>query len=297
MKKSLISIMALICAIASLVMSCLAFVSARQEPVDYSSQLSQLEQKNQQLQTQIDALHALLETQPESAGGLYSWKLDVTAWDDGTGADIALTAVPDMYQEELSARFVVQLEGQEIIHTPCVWNGESFTATASLSAADGYGYCLLMDLPDGTQLSYTLTTPNDPVQDIPVYLASSLSSYCNLIVDAWEETEEAIVLNTAYAQVQLPRISAQGSSEIESACLVLTHNGAQIHTVPITLLPGEALDGYELTLSNIQLPLPETAEDDLLELRLEVTLSTGQQLLASGISWFRTGEELYAVVG
>ena len=37
--------------------------------------------------------------------------------------------------------------------------------------------------------------------------------------------------------------------------------------------------------------------DDYLDLRLEVTLSDGSLLTASGASWFKTAEGLFLVVG
>lgn len=295
MKKNIISILALVLALASLGVSVLGLNRGQ---TDYSAQIAALEQENLQLQAQIEQLTARLDEQEatSAAGGLANWTMDITPWEDSTGADILLTAIPENYHEALTARLVVQKEGIEILSAPCTWDGTAFTVTAPLSAADGYGYYLVMEL-GGDQQSYPLTTPNNPVLDIPVYLASSLTTYCNLIVDGWEQTADGITLNAAYIQVQLPRLSADDSASVESARLVLTHNGTEVHDIPLTLQPGETDDSCELALTGITLPLPETAADDLLDLRLEVKLSGGTLLTASGITWFRSGETLDAVVG
>lgn len=295
MKKNIISILALVLALVSLGMSVLGM---NREETDYSGQIAALEQENQQLRAQLQQLTARLDEQEatSAAGGLASWTMDITPWEDSTGADILLTAVPESYHEALTARLVVQKEGVEILSAPCEWDGTSFTVTAPLSAADGYGYYLVMELGNDQQ-TYPLTNPNNPVLDIPVYLASSLTTYCNLIVDGWAETDEGITLNAAYIHVQLPRLSAEVSATVESARLVLTHNGAEVHDIPLTLQPGETADSHELALTGITLPLPETAADDLLELQLEVKLSGGSLLTASGITWFRNGDALDAVVG
>ena len=98
-------------------------------------------------------------------------------------------------------------------------------------------------------------------------------------------------------KVQLPRITPGDPAAVENAQLVLSHNGTDIHQIPITLQPGEMEGGYELPLSQILLPLPEVQVDDTLELQLEVTLSSGTELSAIGISWWRTEAGLDAVVG
>lgn len=301
MKKNIVTVLALILAAASLI-SCLLIVFKSRKDLEIANRrYEELNVTNRHLEEQVKNLTAQLEAARETEAPaapiqLHSWTLDVAPWADSTGADISLNASVDGWQEELSAQFLVQLEGQEIVNTPCQWDGESFFVTAALDAADGYGYFLVLNLPDGTQEAYTLTTPSNPTLDIPVYLASSLSAYCNLVVSQWQETEEGILLDSAYVHVQLPRITPGDPAAVENAQLVLSHNGTDIHQVPITLQPGEMEGGYELPLSQILLPLPETATDDMLELRLEVS-TTSAELSAIGISWWRTEAGLDAVVG
>lgn len=301
MKKNIVTVLALVLAAVSLV-SCFLIASKSRKDLEIANRrYEELTVANRYLEEQVAELTAQLEAAreteaPAGPARLNSWTLDVTPWADSTGADITLNASVDGWQEGVAAQLLVQLEGQEIVNAPCQWNGEIFTVSASLDAADGYGYYLALTLPDGSQEAYTLTTPNNPVQDIPVYLASSLSAYCNLIIDQWEEQEDGILVNSAYIHVQLPRLSLE-NTDPESARLVLTHNGTQIHSIPITLQPGEMEQGYELPLADVLLPLPEMQVDDTLELVLEVKLSSGTELSAIGISWWRTETGLDAVVG
>ena len=302
MKKNIVTILALVLAAVCLVGCFLVTFKLRKELSIAKRQYEELTIANRYLEEQVADLTARLEeaqaTQsPAAPAQLHSWTLEVNPWADSTGADILLTAEVENWQEGVSAQLLVQLEGQEILSAPCSWDGTSFNVTAALDAADGYGYFLVLTQSDGTSEACTLTTPNTPVQDIPVYLASSLSAYCNLIVSQWEEAEGEILLTAGYIHVQLPRISPAGIPGVESARLVLTHNGSEVHSVPLTLESGETEDSYALSLENLRLPLPETEVDDALELRLEVALSNNTELSAIGINWWRTAEGLDAVVG
>lgn len=299
MKKNIISILALVLAVLSLVLSVICFMVVREEPTFDPDRLLALEQENQELRSRIDALEARSDalTTQQDMSGLAGWTLDARAWADSTGADITLTAAPSAYQEGMTASLLVLLEGQEILRLPCQWDGSAFTASGALTAADGYGYYCLLTGPNGTGQQIALTTPENPVQDIPVYLASSLTAYCNLLVDSWEEQEGLLVLTAAYAQTQLPRLSAGGEAAIESAQLVLTLNGSEAARTRVALEPGETAGSFESALIDIRLSIPELTVDDCLDLRLEVTLTDGRQLTAYGASWYRTEDGLYAVVG
>lgn len=115
---------------------------------------------------------------------------------------------------------------------------------------------------------------------------------CSLFVESWEEQEGALVLTTAYVHVMLPQDAA-----IESTQLVLYLNGTETERQALSLIPGEVDGSYELTLTDTPLALPETQENDCLDLQLEVNLSDGTQLLASGVSWYRHDGALYDLVG
>lgn len=119
-----------------------------------------------------------------------------------------------------------------------------------------------------------------------------VSASCSLFVDSWEEQDETLVLTSAFIQVQLP-----ADVTIQSTQLVLTHNGAESARVDIFLDSGEEAGSYHQSLTDTWFFLPEMEDDDYLDLYLEVTLSNGEELTASGISWYRTNDSLYDLVG
>ena len=274
-KKNTLPLIALICAAVSLLLSVYgAFFAGAAPESDDNDQIQQLSEKIAALQAQVD---------------------DLT--DDGLGAKVTLKAVPARYEDGMKATFLIRLEGAQIAEVPCAWENECYVATAEINAADGYGYyCVLTDR-DGARQQIALTTPENPVEDMPVYLETSLNAYCNMVLDGWETKEETLVLSGTYIQVQLPRLSADDDLSVESVQAVLTCNGEQVHTQPLTLEDGEGERSFEGNLTDLSLPLPELKEDDQLELFVEVLLSDGRKLTSSAASWFKNGGELYSVVG
>lgn len=297
MKNTILSVLALVLALAALGLSLVGFVKPEAETVDYSAEIAALQEHNALLQSQIDALTGQMAS--GSVGtGLSGWDLSVTPWENGGGASVTLTAVPAGYEEGMTASLSVRLSGKEVRNVACSWTGDSFTATAELDAQDGYGYyCVLTDA-EGSRQQFSLTTPENPVLDIPVYLASSMEAYCNLMVDSWFDRDNVLTLATAYAQAQLPLLSSQGAApEIENAQLLLYCNNALCGTAQITLEPADASGAYELTIMGAELAMPELQEDDCLDLYLEVTLSDGTVLTALGASWYADEDGLFAVMG
>ena len=292
-KRSPLPVLALILALAALALSSLAFSRL---PEDQSHLVDDLYAENHQLQERVEALEAQLE-QLMTAVSLQNWSLNVSPWADSTGADVTLTAVPSGYQTGVSATFLVVLEGRQVQSIPCLWDGTAFTATAPLSAADGYSYFFLLSSPAGTQ-QLPLSDPDSPDSAIAVYLQSSLSAYCNLAIHDWtEDTGVSLTLTDAYAQVQLPQISIEGNLDILSAELVLRRNGTEAHRLPITLSPSEVAGSFDLTISDLQIPVPELEQSDVLELSLEVILSDGRHLNAFGITWTLEDGKLSSAVG
>lgn len=292
-RTKLIAVLALICALAALGLSVLNFATA---PEDQSYLIDDLYAENRQMQSRVEALEEQLE-QLMTAVNLRSWTLDVNPWPDSTGADVSLTATPSGYQAGVSATFLVMLNNRQIESIPCIWDGSNFTATAALNAADGYSYYFLLTTPAGTQ-QLPLTNPDFPEYTIPVYLQSSLSAYCNLVVNDWIENAGAtLVLTDAYAQVQLPRISSVGEVKINVSEMVLRLNGSESIRIPILLSPSEVAGSFDLVLTDLQIPMPELEEADVLELFLEISLSDGRNLKAFGITWYLEEGNLTSAVG
>ena len=111
-KKNMITIIALVCAVISLIVSIFAIGAAGK-------------MKNQ-LDKLTNDLNILMLQQGVQSGGtvLESWELKPAVWADGTGADITLTAVPANYTEGMTAQLNVCF-GQEVNAVQCQWNGKT----------------------------------------------------------------------------------------------------------------------------------------------------------------------------
>lgn len=257
--------------------------------------VSQLEADIEALQHQVDALSTRLDALEENSG-LLDWNLSAVPRDDGTGAEVTLTASPLAYHEGQSAVFTVRLAGQEAASVACQWDGSVFTASADLAAADGYSYYCTLISANGGKEQIPLNTPENPVYDTLVYMETSLTAYCNMIVESWEDEGGKLNISSGYVQAQLPRISA-GDLLFADAQLVLKLNGSPVEKQPLDLPEGEGEGSYELVLTGVSFTMPELQDDYQLELVLEVALSDGQVLTASGGSWYYNAGEMFMVVG
>lgn len=278
-KKHMITIIALICAVISLIVSIFAIGAAGK-------------MKNQ-LDKLTNDLNILMLQQGVQSGGtvLESWELKPAVWADGTGADITLTAVPANYTEGMSAQLNVCF-GQEVNAVQCQWNGKAFVATASVAAEDGYTYILVLD---GEELE--LASPANPAAYIPVYLQSSLGYNCTLMINGWESDMAKLKLTDAHLQVNLPLLATDGGAKIQSTALVMRLGIEEVNRKELTMKEGEGEGSFELTLQNFNLTLPEMQENDQVDLWLEVTLSDGQVLLSATSSWYLAEGKLTLVAG
>ena len=262
-----------------------------------TADVSQLEKDIETLQNQIDALSARLDALEENSG-LQDWNLTAASWSSSNGANVTLTASPLAYHEGQTAEFTVRLGGQEVTSVPCEWNGSVFTAAVDLEAADGYGYYCILTSANGAKEQIALNTPENPVDDRLVYMETSLTAYCNMVVDGWEDEGGNLNLTSGYVQVQMPRIFAgQDDVTFADAKLVLKLNGEAVETQNLDVPEGEGEGSYELILGDISFKMPEMQDDYQLELVLEVTLTDGQVLTASGGSWYYNAGEMFMVVG
>lgn len=139
-----------------------------------------------------------------------------------------------------------------------------------------------------------LTTRLTGATEAPTYSVDD--AYCNLIIGDYTAGDVQLALDTVYAQVQLPQTTGTPLT-IRRAELVLTLGENEVYQQDITLQPGESEGGYELTLTKVQLPLPELKTDQQLDLMLEVTLSDGQSLRSDSASWYTDGDNLYLIAG
>ena len=262
-----------------------------------TADVSQLEKDIETLQNQIDALSARLDALEENSG-LQDWNLTAASWSSSNGANVTLTASPLAYHEGQTAEFTVRLGGQEVTSVPCEWNGSVFTASVDLEAADGYSYYCILTSANGAKEQIALNTPENPVDDRLVYMETSLTAYCNMVVDGWEDEGGNLNITSGYVQVQMPRIFAgQDDVTFADAKLVLKLNGEAVETQNLDVPEGEGEGSYELILGDLSFKMPEMQDDYQMELVLEVSLTDGQVLTASGGSWYYNAGEMFMVVG
>lgn len=261
-----------------------------------TEELDALKQENAQLRSQIEELSAQLSRVHN--GSLESWSLTATPWTDSKGATITFTGNLWEDNDGQSALFSVRLNGNEIITLPCIQEGRRYTASVDLDAANGYSYnCILVNA-DGSRLSIPLSSPDSPTNDTLVYLESSLSAYCNLMITDWNREGDQLNITSGYAQVQLPRISpAEQTVELAHAKLVFQLNGVPITTQELVLPEGEGECSYESALADLRFSIPELEKDSHLELFLIADLSNGEAVYASGGSWFESDGVLHMSVG
>jgi hypothetical protein len=264
-------------------------------PWKQSRRVEELYQENQALKEQMASLESQLE-KLMTLSSLKKWELTASAWTDSTGADVTLIAEPAEYQPGMGATLLVMLGERQTASVPCIWDGSAFRGTANLDAVDGYSYFCLLSGPAGVQ-QLSLMGPDSVKPEVPVYLQSALSSFCNLVVHNWEEDSDiSVTLTEAYAQVQLPLIQSRELT-IATQELVLRLNGQISAKVPVEMLPSEVEGSFEVSIRDLQLPMPELTDGDNLELFLEITLSDGRHLQAFGISWYLENGKLASSVG
>lgn len=226
----------------------------------------------------------------ENAGrelSLTEVSFSVTTWSSPNGATVNLTAVPNEHAKGDSAEFVVRLDADTVASVPCEWKDNAYVASAELNGADGYGYYVIITGKDGSIAEIPVNTPEEPVDEALVNLASYLQSYCTLTLnDAALEGDNLTILS-GYALVQAPRITENSDNvACAQASLVLTLDGQEIASVPLTMAPGETDRSYDSTITDMSFTIPgDLSDGQQLMLRLDAVLTNGQTLTAQGGSW------------
>ena len=226
----------------------------------------------------------------ENAGrelSLTEVSFSVTTWSSPNGATVNLTAVPNEHAKGDSAEFVVRLDADTVASVPCEWKDNAYVASAELNGADGYGYYVIITGKDGSIAEIPVNTPEEPVDEALVNLASYLQSYCTLTLnDAALEGDNLTILS-GYALVQAPRITENSDNvACAQASLVLTLDGQEIASMPRTMAPGETDRSYDSTITDMSFTIPgDLSDGQQLMLRLDAVLTNGQTLTAQGGSW------------
>lgn len=296
MKKKIFSGALLVLMIAALMLTTTG-CGSEVEADDSAARIAQLEAENASLKAQVEELTAQLNQTPQTAA-LQDWTLNASAWADGNGATVTFTATPDSYAEGMRAALSVRIGDLEAESTNCVWDGSAFTGSVELSAADGYSYYCVLTGADGTQSEVALNTPDAVTDEALIDLGSYLASYANLVVEDWEATAASLNIKSGYAQVQMPRLTFEGTAvSATGAHLVLQLNGEEVGRQEIALTQGEGSGSYECSISSISFNMPAMEEDYQLDLWLEVSLSSGSHVSVNGGSWYNDSGDLQLVVG
>lgn len=229
---------------------------------------------------------------------LTDWELGVSTWSSPNGATIHFTATPSTYADGQAADFVVRLESDDVVTVPCQWDGTSYTADADLNAANGYCYYVILTAADGTSTEVAVNTPAAPTNEALINLEAALASYCNLIVEESEITDNKLNLTKCSVQVQVPLITNEGEAiGCQEAVLVLDCNG-QLLEQPVTGLTETTTAGlFEADVSGTAFEVPKMEAEQDIQLTLNVTLTNGQKLTAFGSSWVSGDGSLLPVVG
>ena len=252
------------------------------------SECVDLRSQNQDLENQLGDL--------EQTMVLKSYALKAVSGERGGSAEVQITASPMRYEEGQKAIFRVSINEEEAASAEGQWNEGTYTASISLPAEDGYTYECILTQPDGNENTIILSSPDAPLYESCVYLASSLNAYCNLFVEDWSQSEGTLTLTTGYAQVQLPRIGGR-TIDYQSSDLVLRLGDGELQRVSIDMPKGEAEGSYEVILENVEFSMPAIEDEQQLDLWLEVTLDNGESLTYNGCSWFFANGELTLAVG
>lgn len=262
-----------------------------------ADRIAQLEAENAALKTQVAELTARLEA-VGSATGLSDWYFEAYAWGSSNGANVTFVGTPAGYAEGQSVEFSAWLEGEMIATTPCEWTGNVYIGDLDLNAADGLCYYCTITNADGSKSEVELNTPKNTTDEDLVNMETALTSYCGMMVEESKVEGSTLTLTAGYAQVQLPRIGLTSDPvAITGAQLILESMGKEIARCDLAMVPGESVDRYAAEIAGISFTIPALEDDQQMDIRLEVSLSDGQTLKASGGSWFCTNGELYLVVG
>lgn len=240
------------------------------------------------------------ETQAASGElGLKSWVMNATLWSSPNGATVNISATPNGYAEGQTADFIVRLEGEQVERAACQWNGSAYTASADLNAADGYCYYVELTGADGAVVEVPVNTPNVLVDESLINMASSLESYCSLVVESADTTGGKVTVTAGSAHIQLPRLTLEeGTVSAADMALVMYYNGEAVASRALTTTEATADGLVKLNIVGVSFPVPENMEDDQqLTIQLEATLSNGQTLTALGGTWYYLDGNLVIAAG
>ena len=257
----------------------------------YENQIAALQAENDALRTEVQELKEQLNSLQATV--LADWTLSAIPSSDRTHATVTFSAAPVGSGEGQSASLVVTLNGLEAESVSCVYDGARFTATVDLPAADGYNYYCLLTSQEGTK---KITLYDDPEVSPLVNLGSSMTAYCSLFLEDWEQKDNQLVLKSAFITAQMPLLGGE-SMDATEAELIFLHNGQEVSRKTLTLEQGEGNGSYQLAIQDLAFDLPKMEDEHQLDLLLQVPLSNGSAISYNGCSWYWGDGALNPVFG
>lgn len=141
-------------------------------------------------------------------------------------------------------------------------------------------------------LRLQLENVNTAVPKVPAEPEDRIPT-AELYFSDWSAEEGLLTIDGAFARV----MALGADARIADCMLILYHNGEEVEAIPLTLLPGEATDSFELELDSLSYDLPELKDGDTLELELSVSITTGTNLTAQGGGWDYADNQLIMIAG
>ena len=270
MRKNLLSAAALVLALAALGAS--AFLWGR--TVQYEKDLAAMNFLVEDLRGKVAALTAQADIL-----GLGDTTLNAVRRTDGR-ADVTFTFRPADPAARGDVALKILINDAVAAQEACRWNGEVYSVTVTMDAANGCTYILVLD---GTET--VLASPSYGAYPHLVNLADAMSAYCNLILGDWIVLGNRLTLDACHIQVQAPMLDAAQVSATQEARIMLKHNGDLLESLVVTLAPGEGSASFEGTLSDVSLPLPTLPQGEEVSLWLEAVLFDGQVVSACAATW------------
>ena len=239
-----------------------------------------------------------LPTVSGQTGELANFTMTATAWSSSNGATITFTATPENHEDGQSAIFLARLDGEEADRITCDFDGTVYTAELDLNAADGYFYYCVLVAPDGTEKEVDINTPDNMASPELINLATALETFCTMTLNESKAEGDTLTITDGYFQVQLPLVTRTGEPvTITSVKLYLKSGETEVASQALDI-PAEIGDLFcQGKLTGTSFTIPALEEDQQLVLMLDVTLSDGQVLSATGGNWHYAGGELLGVVG
>lgn len=261
-----------------LAMAVSLFTAVQVSRNDNAALIDALMAQNQQLQAQVDALAGQSPDAPGQTNPLSGVTLTAVGWADGSGADVILTLDPEQAPEG-DVLLRVTLGSAVITEAPCFFDGSVLTASAAVPAENGYTYTLVI----GSE-ARTLASAENPAYPELVYLADSLSAYCNLVVGEWFIKDDMLTLQSCYAHVHTSQLS--GSAEAYTQVRIALKHGDEVLAEEAISPVEEGSGSFACAVSDVVFALPDLPEGDQVDLWLEASLPSGQVLTHCAATWY-----------